>query len=363
MKTRLTRLILLALVLGATVVSAQEMTNRNVKSVDVSGLKTVSEQLVRSHIELQVGQDYSPSVVARDIRRLYSLGHFETIRVDVTPGADGLAVTYVVTEKRNIESIKIIGNEKVRASKIRGVITWKEGDAFTADAYDEQRKAILKFYESKGFANTVVDIGAEDVGQARVRVVFTITEGRKAHIRSVTFDGNQALSAHQLKKGMKTKHAFWLFGGKYNEEKFEVDLKGVVDKYGNVGHLDAAVAGTNITYSPNGKKMDIHISVAEGPRYKVDSVEPANNFVFDDDEMMTAVKVHAGDVHNKGQVTKDAEEIAKGYQDSGYINASTARRTPRTSSITSRKGTSSTSSKSRSPATRSQRTRSFAGKC
>ena len=251
------------MVLAATVVSAQEAANRTVKSVDVSGLKTVSEQLVRSHLELQVGQDYSPSVVARDIRRLYSLGHFETIRVDVTSGADGLAVAYVVAEKRNIESIKIIGNDKVRASKIRGVITWKEGDAFTADAYDEQRKAILKFYESKGFANTTVDIGAEDVGQARVRVVFTINEGRKARIRSVTFDGNKALGAHQLKKGMKTKHSFWFFGGKYNEEKFEIDLKGVVEKYGNVGHLDAAVTGTNITYSPNGKRMDICISVVE----------------------------------------------------------------------------------------------------
>ncbi len=321
MKTRSTCLILLALVLAATVVSAQEMTNRNVKSIDVSGLKTVSEQLVRSHIEMQVGQDYSPSIVARDIRRLYSLGHFDTIRVDVTPGADGLAVVYAVEEKRNIESIKIIGNNKIRGSKIRGVITWKEGDAFTVDAYDEQRKAILKLYETKGLANTTVDIGAEDVGQARVRIVFTVTEGRKARIHSVTFEGNKALGAHQLKKGMKTKHSFWFFGGKYNEEKFEMDLKGLVDKYGNVGRLEAAVTGTNITYLPSGKKMDIHISVAEGPQYKVDSVEPANNVVFDDDEMMTAVKVHAGDVHNKDQVAKDAEKIAKGYLDSGYINA------------------------------------------
>ncbi|HNR34882.1 MAG TPA: outer membrane protein assembly factor BamA [Candidatus Hydrogenedentes bacterium] len=321
MKTCSSWVILLALAWTPMSVSAQDTASRNVKSIDVTGLSAVSEQLVRSHIELQTGRDYNPTVVARDLRRLYSLGHFDTIRVDVESGPDGLAVTYVFSEKRNIESIKIIGNDKLRANKIRGVITWKEGDAFAPDAYDEQRKAILKLYESKGFANTTVDIGAEDVGQAKVRVVFTINEGRKARIHSVVFDGNQALSDRQLKKGLKTKRGFWFVGGKYNEEKFEMDLKKVVDKYGDAGHLDAEVKGTQITYTPNGKKMDIHIAVVEGPEFKVESIEPANNVVFDDDEMMTIAKVHAGDVHNKGQVARDADEIAKGYQDSGYVNA------------------------------------------
>lgn len=313
--------VILVAVVGASTAGAQEAKDRTVKSIAIKGLKGVSEQIVRSQLEVQVGQPYNPSAVARDIRRLHSLGHFDTIKVDATPEADGIGLTYIVEEKRIIDSIKIIGNDKIRASKIRGVLSWKEGDSFAADAYDEERKAILKLYEEKGFANTSVDINVEEVGPSRVRVTYSISEAKKARIRSIAFEGNQALSAHKLRKTMKTKRAHWFLGGKYKEDKFETDLKSIIEAYGNLGRLEAAIANTNIAYSNNGKKMDITIAISEGPEYKVETVQTANNQVFDDDEIMNIVKVHAGDVHNKGQVAKDAELVTKGYQDSGYVNA------------------------------------------
>lgn len=311
----------LSFALVATAGAQEAPKDRIVKAIEVQGLKSINEQVVRAQLEVQAGQAYNPSVVARDIRRLYSLGHFDAIKVDAAEAADGLTLTYIVQEKRIIDAIKIIGCDKIRASKIRGVLSWKEGDSFAPDAYDEERNAILKLYEEKGYANTSVDINVEEVGPSRVRVTYALTEGKKARIRSLTFEGNQALTARQLKKGMKTKSAWWFLGGKYNEDKFETDLKSVTEKYGNIGHLEAGVAGTEITYSPNGKKMDVKVRVAEGPQYKVGAVETADNVVFDDDEVMGKAKVKAGDVHNKGQVAKDSAAIAKGYQDSGYVNA------------------------------------------
>jgi len=315
---------LIAVILGfvflASAGAQQEAKERVVKAIEIQGLKSVSDQVVRSQLEVQVGQPFNPSAVARDIRRLYSLGHFDSIKVDAAEAPDGITLTYTVQEKRIIDSIKIMGTDKIRASKVRGVLSWKEGDSFSPDAYDEERAAILKLYEEKGFANTTVDISVEEVGPSRVRVTYAITEGKKARIRSVTFEGNQVLSERKLRKGMKTKPAWWFLGGKYNEDKFETDLKSVLDKYGDVGHLEAAIVGTDITYSPNGKKMAVKIRIAEGPQFKVGEIETANNAVFDDDEIMGEVKVHAGDVHNKGQVAKDSEALTRKYHDSGYVN-------------------------------------------
>ena len=314
----------LSIALVAAAGAQEQAKDRLVKAVEIQGLKSISDQVVRSQLEVQPGQPYNPSAVARDIRRLYSLGHFDGIKADAAEAPEGITLTYIVQEKRIIDSIKIVGSDKIRGSKVRGVLSWKEGDSFAADAYDEERNAILKLYEGKGFANTSVDISVEEVGPSRVRVTYAITEGKKARIRSLTFEGNQVLTDGQLRKGMKTKRARWFLGGKYNEEKFETDLKSVLDKYGNVGHLEAAITGTDIKYSPNGKKMDVKIRVAEGAQYKVGAIETANNKVFDDDEIMKDVKVKAGDVHNKGQVAKDSATVAKQYQDSGYVNADVA---------------------------------------
>lgn len=305
--------------LGA--VAQPQYEGKTIQEVRIEGLERVSEQLIRSQLEVQAGQTYNQLAVSRDIRRLYDMGYFTTIKADVSVSGDQLVVTYAIQEKRVIAEVKIIGNDKVRTRAIRGVLTWREGDTFVEDAYEEERQAVLKLYQSKGMPNASVDIVVEEVGPSRVRITYMITEGRKAKISSIEFEGNEALSDRQLKKGLATKRRWWFLGGKYDEAAFEQDLTRVVDKYGDVGRLEAEVTGADMQYSESGKAMDIVVKVQEGPEYRVGTVEPSDNVVFDDDEILEITKTQAGDVHNKSQVNRDAETIRKGYSDSGYVNA------------------------------------------
>jgi outer membrane protein insertion porin family len=312
---------LLGLLALAAPAIGQDLTGKTIHSVTVEGLVRVGEQLVRSQLEVQAGQTYNASAIARDIRRLYDLGHFSTIRADAEPTGDQVTIKYILEEKRYIEEIKVMGNDKIRTRQIRSVLTWREGDSFVPEAYTEEREAIVKLYQGKGFPNASVDIVVEELAPSRVRVTYNISENRKARIRKITFVGNEALSQRDLRKLMKTKRARWFLGGKYDEAKFEDDLKKVVDEYGNVGRLEANVPRTEFQYDDDGKDLLVTVYVEEGPEYKVETLDVANNQVYDKDEILNLTEVGPGEVHNKGQVVKDAELITKGYQDSGYINA------------------------------------------
>ena len=312
---------LLGILALAAPAMGQDLSGKTIHSVSLEGLVRVGEQLVRSQLEVQAGQTYNAAAVARDIRRLYDLGHFSTIRADAEPSGDQVDIKYVLEEKRYIEEIKVMGNDKIRTRQIRSVLTWREGDSFVAEAYTEEREAIVKLYQGKGFPNASVDIVVEELAPSRVRVTYNISENRKARIRKITFAGNEALSQRALRKFMKTKRARWFLGGKYDEAKFEDDLKKVVDEYGNVGRLEAKIPRTEFQYDDGGKDLLVTVYVEEGPEYKVETLESANNVVYDTDEVLGLTEVKPGDVHNKGQVTKDAETITKGYQDSGYVNA------------------------------------------
>lgn len=318
-----TRLITLAITLCwvALGAAAQDYTGRNIDEIRFQGLERVSDQVVRSKVESQPGTAYDPNVVSRDVRRLYELNFFDTVNAAAGEEGGKLNVTFVVTEKRVIEEVRIIGNKKIKDRNIRGALTMREGDSFVAEAYDDERKAVLKLYEGKGFANTTVDAVAENIGTARVRLVYTINEGRKAKIRSITFEGNDALTDHKLRKTMKTKKAWWFFGGKYEEEKFEADLTTLLDEYGNKGRLEAQIPKTDLVYTDDGKGMNVTIYLEEGAEYKMENLDVAENNVFDDDEVMDTVEVKPGDVHNKGQVAKDVQQVQKQYQDSGYVDA------------------------------------------
>lgn len=303
---------------------AQELRGRPVNQVQLEGLSQVSEQAVRAQIEVQPGQPYNPSAVARDIRRLYDLGYFSHIEADADASADGVVLTYRFQEKRIIDDVRIIGNRKVKERQIRSVLSWQEGEAFVADAFEEEREAIQDLYESKGFPNATVEVNVEEVGPARVRITYAIDEGKKARIRSIDFVGNETLSDRQLRKIMQTRRGWWFLGGKYDEATFESDLQRILDEYANHGRLEAAIASSDVYQEPGEKGLDITIQIAEGPEYTVESVDVADNFVFDDEELSEIIRTETGNVHNRGQVLADASLLEQGYQDSGYVNARVA---------------------------------------
>ena len=300
---------------------AQNQNGQQVTAVKFQGLERVSAQVVESQLEVQVGQPLNVRAISRDIRRLYELGYFTNVKADSTVEGAGVAITYILEEKRVISEVKIIGNEKIKDRNIRGVITFREGESFVADAFGEERKSILDLYAAKGFANSQVDIIAEKVGPSRVRVIYDINEGKKARINSIALSGNDSLSKKKIKKLMVTKRKKWFLGGKYEEAKFEHDLRTILDEYGNYGRLEADISKTDILYTPNGRGMDITLHVQEGPEYTVNQLDVANNVVYDDGEAKEWIDVFEEDVHNKGQVEKDASNIESAYQESGYINA------------------------------------------
>jgi len=299
----------------------QDWIGRDVGEIRFEGLERISEKLVQSQLETQAGKPYNPRAVARDIRRLYDLGYFDHIEVAGDVDAGKLVLTFACVEKQLIEEVRIMGNDKVRLRQIRGVLTWREGESFVPDAFDDERQAILDLYQSKGFPNARVDIVVDDAGPGRVRLSYMIDEGKKARISGISFEGNEALSARKLRRIVKTRRAWWFIGGKYDETKFEADLDKIVEEYGNVGRLEAEVDGTTFDYSPNGKHLRITIGLAEGAEYSVESLDVASNTVFDDDEMLDTIQVQAGDVHNKGQVAEDAQALQGKYLDSGYVDA------------------------------------------
>jgi len=315
-------MMLLAGLLLAGAAWGQDPTDRRINRVDLEGLQRVSEGLVRSQIETQAGDTYSAAAIARDLRRLYDLQFFATIAVSSQVQADGgLVLTYLFEETRVIDSIRITGNDRIRARHIRAELNWHEGDSFVESDYPDELTAITRLYQSRGFPNAAVDILVEETAPGRVGLTYTIMEGARARVSNLEFEGNETLSDRRLRGLFQTKRAWWFLGGRYNETVFESDLERLVDYYGDYGRLEAEVAGTEFSFSETGRTMDILVRVEEGPEYTVGALQIAGNIVYDDDEIHEIIAVRQGDVHNRSQVAADADLIRQGYEDSGYIEA------------------------------------------
>ncbi len=313
----------IALIIGpvCSVAIAQEYAGRIVREVNLEGLERVSPSLARGQIEVQPGEPYSPRASARDLSRLHNMGYFSTVRVEAEPVDDEVAVTYIFEEKRMIREIQIIGNDRVRETHIRGALTWREGDSFAEEAFEEEREAILNVYEERGFPAPRVEISAEEIGPGELRLTYAIEEGPRARISRIDFVGNETLSDRYLRRLIETSRAWWFLGGRYDENQFEADLRLIERTYANYGHLEAEVVGTEFDYTEAGNRMHITVYIEEGPAYHVERLAVEGNIVYEDDEIMGIIEVLPTAVHNRSQVQADADLIAQGYSDSGYVDA------------------------------------------
>jgi len=294
-----------------------------IKEVRVAGNRLLSDQQILSRIETKPGDLLDSGAIRRDIKRIFKLGHFKTILVDVTEVEGAVSVSFILSEKPLVSDIRVMGNTKVKARDIKDAISLRLGESYNSATMGGDAEAIQKLYAQKGFYNAEVYIDVEESAPSKVRVTYSITEGRKARIRGIYIEGNSVYTDKEIRKRMQTRTAKLRFiGGIYDEEKFQEDLLRIAAMYHEKGYEEFKVTGTPFDYSPDGKSMFITVGLEEGPQYHVGSVRVEGNEVFADDEIASLLKLSEGDAFSRLQVARDAEAIRGLYSDAGYVYAS-----------------------------------------
>ena len=312
-------------VAGASLVSRSsgaQPTGKLIKEVRVSGNHLVSDQQILSHVETKPGTPLDKGTIRRDIRRIFKLGRFETILVDVVEVDDGVAVTFIVSEKRVAGELRILGRTKIKERDVKDAITLRIGESYDPQIVRKDVEAIMKLYEEKGFPNAAVHVHVEPIAPSKVCVTYTIHEGHKARIRAITIEGNTVYTDREILKKLKTRRArLWFIGGIYDDIQFQDDQDAIIRMYEEKGYVEARIVATPFDFSPDGKSMFITIQVSEGAQYHVASVTVQGNEVFASDEIVHLLKLKADDVFNLHQTERDGLAISTFYSNAGYIYA------------------------------------------
>jgi outer membrane protein insertion porin family len=274
------RLIAICLLLAfAQYARSQEAIGPKIDKVNIQyiGPASVSEQFIRSHIQLKAGYAYLPAATENDIHSLYSTGQFYNIRIAIEQEPDGgVNLTYIVQAKPRLTEIKIVGNKKMSASKIRKKITVKIGQPLDEEKLFSDCQAITDLYEKKGYPGTTVHYVPDiDEAAGTGTATFEITEGRKIKITHIDFIGAAAFTQWKLRHQIKTRQK-WMFSwltssDLYKVDQFEDDKEALADFYRSHGYLDFEIKDIRFQY-PTPKTMTIQFYIYEGRQYKVGAI-------------------------------------------------------------------------------------------
>ncbi len=282
-------------------------------NIQYIGPASVSEQFVRSHIQLKPGDTYLPDATESDIHSLYSTGQFYNIRISIDRAAEGgVDLTYIVEVKPRLTEIKIAGNQRMSTAKIRKQIKSKIGQPLDEEKLFTDRQAVIDFYEKKGFPGTTVRyVPNIDEAAGTGTVTFEIVEGHKTKIVHIDFIGAAAFSQQKLRHQIKTRQHWmfsWLTGSDlYKEDQFDDDKDALADFYRGHGYLDFEIKDIRFQY-PTPHTMVIQFFVYEGRQYKVGAI------TFSGAALLPPAAIRPG--YNPGPKPKsDFRAIAAWYRD------------------------------------------------
>ena len=295
--------------------------------VEIRGNRRIESDAIRARIASRPGDRFDPLRIAEDIEEIYGLGFFRNVTVFTKLEAEGRVLIFEVEENPVIRQISISGNDAIDSDEIREILTLTTGSSLDYPLLFENRQRIEALYRAQGYYLAAVDFEIDPLAESSVGVHFEVQEGEKQKLREIRFVGNEYFSDSELTAGFQTKTwRFWSYAtswfdrsGTYSEPLFMQDLRGVDEKYSNVGFLQAQVSDPDVQVEKDG--ITVVIDVVEGRQFHVGGIDVVGDSTVDVPALREQLRLQAGEVFNRSFLTSDIEVLTRHYQNRGFYFA------------------------------------------
>ncbi len=301
---------------------AQEATQK-IKSVQIRGNKKIEETAIRGRLTVKVDDAYTSETVRGQVRIIYEMGFFEDVQIETEPVAGGLALIFVVREKPFITELVFDGNDNLSDDKLKEKITIRSQTFLDQQQAKESADKILLAYQEDGYYNSQVTPIIQSLDEDRKRLTFYIKEGDRARVKSVIFDGINAVSKKELLKVMATREWILLVSrftdaGLLKREELANDVERIKEIYLNKGYLNIQVGQPAVELTEDKKWFTVTFPIVEGEPFNVGEIGFRGNTVFEDAELRAGSKIATGELFQRAKIRDEITRLTELYGAKGY---------------------------------------------
>jgi len=296
---------------------------RIIREVIIKGNKSVSASEILSHIRSRPAAVFDEKMAGEDARRIVLMPQIYSATWHAEFIDDEANITFDVTENSRIASMNIMGNKHIKTKKLLKDFKFKEGDFLDRYLINQGAENIIQVYQNKGYYQVKVTVD-EDLLEREKAVVYHIVEGPQLRVKKVKFQGNNLKPDYKLRGKIKTKAYFPIFSkGKLDHEQLEQDRLALESYYQDEGFLDARVFWET-KFNETHTRVTIIFIIEEGQRYKVARLIFEGNKDISQEQLMSDLKLHPGQVFTGAQRILAQRAVERAYGKEGYIYAGVA---------------------------------------
>ncbi|HYH06863.1 MAG TPA: translocation/assembly module TamB domain-containing protein [Thermoanaerobaculia bacterium] len=176
-----------------TLVNTRAADDRPIARIDFRADAGFDTNAVAQEVTLAPGEVVTIRELQSSIKNLFATGNFRDVRVDSTPGPDGVVLTFSLFLHYRIGAIEVAGVERGDRTRAQRELTVRAGEVLSLDDVDDSASAIEETLQQHGYLEAVVDPETNfDRARNVADVTFHVTPGPQATIASVILEGNTA---------------------------------------------------------------------------------------------------------------------------------------------------------------------------
>jgi len=323
---------MVASVLWSVLEALAQAPDLKIASIEIRGAKRIEVPAVAGRLTLKVGDRYTPDNVRGQVKILYDTGFFEDVQVETESIAEGMAVTFVVQEKPFITEIVFDGNEQLTDEKLKEKTTIKSQTFLDQQQVKESAETIRLAYQHDGYYNAQVVPVIEALDEERKRLTFHITEGEKAKVKTVIFEGLRAATKSEMFAAMSTREWIPWYGlvtrfklpsvvsdaGVLKREELTNDVERIREVLLNKGYFNVRVGQPSVELTEDKKWFIVSYPITEGEPFTIGEIGFRGHTVFEDPELREGLRIREGEIFQRAKIRDEITRITDLYGSKGY---------------------------------------------
>ncbi|MFH0764781.1 MAG: outer membrane protein assembly factor BamA [Calditrichota bacterium] len=316
-------IVILSLAFGCRELAAQPERSLTLLGLTVEGNVHADAGLIIATSGLVVGEDLTGDKIQKAIRQLWELNIFADIKIAAERViSEGIYILIRVKEYPRLEVIEIEGGKKIGKEDLEKAVDLKKGQVIKSSDPVRLKRKLKKLAEEKGFLLADIKVEIRDGSAEDTKTLYIrITEGRKVRIEEIDFVGNEHFTDSKLRRQLKkTKQRALFRTGDFHQDKYQEDLKALIEFYREHGFRDTHVTADSMWYSENRKRMFLQINLEEGSQYYFGDITFTGGDLYTESELRRQILFRLGEVFNQRKYDISVREnLISLFYDQGYI--------------------------------------------
>ena len=305
-----------------------------VSTINYIGLKKSEREDMEEKLGLLRGSQIHPDVINRAkilAKKYFDDKGFKNADINIQQRTDVAQKNHVILdviidkkEKMKVRKIIIEGNKQLKSGKIKGGFLKKGAFAktheagtfgsflkakkFTPQRWKEDKEKLLEKYNELGYRDAyIVEDSVWNNDPKHVNVYIKVDEGKKYHLRNITWVGNTKYNTDVLNK-LFTMERGDVYNQKLMNKRLSEDEDAVGNLYYNNGYVFSRIEPTEVNIV--GDSIDLEMRVTEGPQAHLNHVRINGNDRLYENVVRRELRTKPGDLFSKEALMRSARELA-----------------------------------------------------